>query len=609
MDTGTKHPDTKATEDSSKNLKISEIDLPSKPSETNMSQSGPTEGSPSDATSCVSIGDVTTCSIKESEADQAPMADQGMYYYGYYPGFSGSPREWDEQSYFMAANQLEIQPSAFQSDNGSMLYYLPGYQPGYMPYNQILPGAVISVDGQYLAQPSYYPNAVFEQPLASPGFVPQSVAYGSELIPAYPWDSSLLFTNGFQENGSVGVVSTTSTKSKFSSRGHTLASSKTSSSSRSSTSETKGASPALDVPPTPAIPREPLKPVSKGLSPVFSKAYLPISKIPSYTSQGKGGILHPNSHNTVKGYGKNWVGVEKVKVRNNHQGFGDSNLQNEQYCGPRISNTKTSSNSAIDFVGSLDAVKTDTFSIPVATVRKDMYNLSDFTTKYDQGLFYVIKSYSEDDVHKSIKYNVWASTPNGNKRLDNAFQIAQEKMVEKGSKCPVFLFFSVNASGQFCGVAEMLDRVDFNKSMDFWQQDKWNGFFPVKWHIIKDIPNPQFRHIILENNENKPVTNSRDTQEVKFLQGTEMLNIFKNYSSKTSILDDFDFYENRQKTMHYKRSKPLAPNLDHLLPKTDESVQGIKPGDLKSIVASLQSVELEAGKPKEGLSAVVAAKE
>lgn len=60
----------------------------------------------------------------------------------------------------------------------------------------------------------------------------------------------------------------------------------------------------------------------------------------------------------------------------------------------------------------------------------------------------------------------------------------------------------------------MIGRVDFNESMDFWQQDKWNGYFPVKWHIIKDVPNPQLRHIILENNDNKPVTNSRDTQEV-----------------------------------------------------------------------------------------------
>ncbi|KVG91951.1 YTH domain-containing protein, partial [Cynara cardunculus var. scolymus] len=32
----------------------------------------------------------------------------------------------------------------------------------------------------------------------------------------------------------------------------------------------------------------------------------------------------------------------------------------------------------------------------------------------------------------------------------------------------------------------------------------------MKWHIIKDVPNPHFRHIILENNEHKPVTNRRD---------------------------------------------------------------------------------------------------
>lgn len=60
----------------------------------------------------------------------------------------------------------------------------------------------------------------------------------------------------------------------------------------------------------------------------------------------------------------------------------------------------------------------------------------------------------------------------------------------------------------------MVGPVNFDKSVDFWQQDKWSGQFPVKWHIIKDVPNSQFRHIVLENNDNKPVTNSRDTQEV-----------------------------------------------------------------------------------------------
>ena len=38
------------------------------------------------------------------------------------------------------------------------------------------------------------------------------------------------------------------------------------------------------------------------------------------------------------------------------------------------------------------------------------------------------------------------------------------------------------------------------------------GQFKVKWIYVKDVPNSQLRHIRLENNENKPVTNSRDTQ-------------------------------------------------------------------------------------------------
>ena len=72
----------------------------------------------------------------------------------------------------------------------------------------------------------------------------------------------------------------------------------------------------------------------------------------------------------------------------------------------------------------------------------------------------------------------------------------------------------VNASGHFCGVAEMIGPVDFEKSVDYWNEDKWTGQCPVKWHIVKDVPNTMFRHIILEKNDNKPVTNSRDTQEV-----------------------------------------------------------------------------------------------
>ncbi|KAJ0692989.1 putative YTH domain-containing protein [Helianthus annuus] len=156
-----------------------------------------------------------------------------------------------------------------------------------------------------------------------------------------------------------------------------------------------------------------------------------------------------------------------------------------------------------------------------------------------------------DDVHKSIKYNVWASTQNGNKKLDAAYQKAQQK----SGSCPVFLFFSVNTSGQFVGVAKMVGPVDFNKSLKYWQQDKWIGYFPVKWHIVKDLPNSLLKHITLENNENKPVTNSRDTQEVKLEQGLQVLKIFKEESRKQCILDDFDFCEDRQRRIQEKKAK------------------------------------------------------
>lgn len=77
-------------------------------------------------------------------------------------------------------------------------------------------------------------------------------------------------------------------------------------------------------------------------------------------------------------------------------------------------------------------------------VARDEYNLQEFETVYDSAKFYVIKSYSEDDIHKCIKYNVWSSTPNGNKKLDSAFREADAKTREAGKKCPVFLFFSVS---------------------------------------------------------------------------------------------------------------------------------------------------------------------
>jgi hypothetical protein len=161
----------------------------------------------------------------------------------------------------------------------------------------------------------------------------------------------------------------------------------------------------------------------------------------------------------------------------------------------------------------------------------DVFNPDTFDTDPPFARFFVIKSYSEDDVHKSIKYNIWASTDTGNKRLDTAYR----ESVDKG---PIYLFFSVNMrfcifsfpvtdslslisslnicfnesfslffslfyfvlfihSGQFCGMAQMTSPVDYEKKCNYWTQDKWKGIFQVKWIFVKDIPNNRLRHIRL----------------------------------------------------------------------------------------------------------------
>lgn len=149
--------------------------------------------------------------------------------------------------------------------------------------------------------------------------------------------------------------------------------------------------------------------------------------------------------------------------------------------------------------------------------------------------FFIIKSYSIDDIIKSIRYNVWCSTEEGNKKLDKAFS----EVLQAGNSS-VYLFFSVNGSGQFCGMAQMLSRIDYEKKSKIWTQNKWTGSFNVKWIYVKDVPNAKFRHIILKYNEFKPVTNSRDTQEVLFDEAYEFLCIIRDHVKKTSILDSFD---------------------------------------------------------------------
>ena len=144
------------------------------------------------------------------------------------------------------------------------------------------------------------------------------------------------------------------------------------------------------------------------------------------------------------------------------------------------------------------------------------YNPAHYECSGKDARFFIIKSFNEDDVHKSIKYNAWTSTQTGNRRLDQAFQ-------ERPTHGHVYLCFSVNGSGHFCGVAEMTSAVDYNTSLGYWAQEgRWTAQFSLKWIFVKDVPNAAFKHLNNPLNKNNVVTFARDTQEMPAAIGAQV---------------------------------------------------------------------------------------
>ncbi|XP_052194449.1 YTH domain-containing protein ECT1 [Diospyros lotus] len=507
-----------------------------------------TVASRKDGTSSISSSVGATSSIN-GETAQELVAEHDVHYpptscYDYYyPGYNGTFSQVDNHNYFNAGAGSY---TGFQSDNGSLVYYLPGYN----PYGT---GSFVGADGQQ----QYY---------SSQGYLQHPVSHGSEAMSCYSGDSTYVGNVGNGTTGSSGKAKPIHGSSA------SMKADSCNSKKLSSTIAGKYSTMSFDSKPRkstmqsmPVLEGQNLKTFGKlgggYQSASVGKGYNPVGKFSSYMNQNPGFFMH-NSPMNHRAYGRGWSGNNRTRDRR-----GEFNASSELTRGPRAQSGSNLSNSSAG-----QELLRET------TVWGDQYNLEEFQTEYENAKFFVIKSYSEDDVHKSIKYDVWSSTPNGNRKLDAAFHDAKGKASETGTQCPVFLFFSVNASGQFVGVAEMVGPVDFNKDMDFWQLDKWNGFFPVKWHIVKDVPNTQLLHIILENNENKPVTHSRDTQEIGLKEGVEMLNIFKSYAAKTSMLNDLSFYEDREKLLQAKRSNKVASLRTEVYGSSQTYQKQLKPG-------------------------------
>ncbi|KAJ0724455.1 putative YTH domain-containing protein [Helianthus annuus] len=476
-------------------------------------------------------------------------SQEQTYFYG---GYDDGSATWGDYSNYVHANNLQVMPSAMYNDNASLLFH-PAYgfdaQVAYGQFSPVAsPLSPIMIDGQLFSphQVPMSPN-YFSQPVsphvtsALPTDLATSATSGQEALSEnvfmgpgsgyylqYGGNSNLGF---YKYPGDIGSAESAPNRSMTSDAG-SYASPLTSA--------------ALYPAPVGALgsyehifSQIPQQQTTYGYGSISGSSTRRYPQSGSYRGYNSNSLFHGeasrlNNRFVPEKGGRNRERDAINMISEPHGTTGDRNR------GPRASKPKGNNNSSADGINEVSS-----------TLDIEQYNRSDFVTTYDNAKFFVIKSFSEDNVHKSIKYNVWASTPLGNRKLDAAYQEAKES----GATCPVFLFFSVNASGQFCGVAEMVGPVDFVNDAEYWQQDRWSGQFRVKWHIIKDVPNSRFRHILLENNDNKPVTHSRDSQEVKLEAGNAMLKIFKDHDADTSILDDFGFYDEREKDLQEKRAK------------------------------------------------------
>lgn len=220
------------------------------------------------------------------------------------------------------------------------------------------------------------------------------------------------------------------------------------------------------------------------------------------------------------------------------------------------------------------------------------WNPPRFDCKPPHAKFCVIKSYTEDDIHKSIKYEIWCKLPlcvlAWLKELTTRSQRARSLVTTDSTASskrarltdlsissslstglvtlPVSLRCLALSTRQFPAMFGLTPsgRESSKLVSEPYYRSRWirlslTIWLQLRWIYIKDVPNNALRHLRLNNTqENKPVTSSRDTQEVPYEVGTEMLRIITSYNSKTSLLQDFAYYG---QSLHFSFSNTLGLSL------------------------------------------------
>lgn len=160
-------------------------------------------------------------------------------------------------------------------------------------------------------------------------------------------------------------------------------------------------------------------------------------------------------------------------------------------------------------------------------------------------VFYVLRSTCDDDIHKAIKYSCWTSTSKTNQQLNDSFHHCQRRGV------PLYLFFTVVSSKQFCGVAEMRSAVQFDKIFNYWWEEvKWSGLFRLRWVYVKDLHHEDVREL---RDGELPVVQMKDGSRLSFESGLRLLEAFQHSEFVSNIFEEFECMDQREEKLRFKR--------------------------------------------------------
>lgn len=136
--------------------------------------------------------------------------------------------------------------------------------------------------------------------------------------------------------------------------------------------------------------------------------------------------------------------------------------------------------------------------------------------------FFLIKSNNADNVAIAKNKNVWATLPQNEANLNQAFKESRN----------VLLIFSVNESGKFAGFARMSSQSRRDLSHPTWvlppsiSPKALGGIIELDWICRKELSFNCTSHLYNTWNESKPVKIGRDGQEIEPKVGSELCRLF-----------------------------------------------------------------------------------